>query len=192
MSGRSGFFGDWRAWEEALNGRAFERRLDSEVDRANQRIGLDAVRAIRVAIRAGVYTPNAPLTVAMKGSSKPLIDTGDLNRRITHDVERGKRAVWVGLKRNERQTSIAEKLHDGFVIDLEAHPNIRKAVFAKLRERGRMFRGSVSLASGTKRWVVPPRPFITEPLAAPEFQSSIRRHYHEAFGRALRAARGAA
>lgn len=192
MSGRSGMFGDWKAWEEVLSARGFTQRLDTEVDRANQRIGLDAVAAIRRSIRSGDYEPNSALTVAIKGSSKPLVDTGDLNRRITHDVEKGRRAVWVGLKRNEGKTSVAEKLHDGFVIDLEAHPGIRQAVFAKLREKGRMFRPGNQLASGSKRWVVPPRPFITGPLAGPEMQAKIRQHYHEAFGRALRNARGAA
>ncbi len=34
----------------------------------------------------GQWAPNSPTTVARKGSSKPLIDTGQLRRSITSDV----------------------------------------------------------------------------------------------------------
>lgn len=34
----------------------------------------------------GKWAPNAPITIAMKGSSKPLIDTGELRKSITSQV----------------------------------------------------------------------------------------------------------
>lgn len=34
----------------------------------------------------GKWAPNAPYTIAMKGSSKPLIDTGELRKSITSKV----------------------------------------------------------------------------------------------------------
>lgn len=43
--------------------------------------------AVKKTITAGVPPPNAPRTIALKGSSKPLIDTGQLRQSITHVVE---------------------------------------------------------------------------------------------------------
>lgn len=188
MTGQSGMYGDWKRWAEVLDGQGFEQRLTAEVARANTRLGLQGVRAIRTAMRTGDYEPNSALTIAIKGSSKPLVDTGGLFRAIAFDVQRSDRAVWVGVSRNEGDVSIAEKLHEGFIIDLEAHPEIRAAVFARLRERGNSFRPSNQSAAGATRWVVPPRPFIMGPLSGDAYQALVRQHYHDAFGRALRAA----
>ena len=35
----------------------------------------------------GEWKPNSPMTIANKGSSKPLIDNGDLRRQITYSIE---------------------------------------------------------------------------------------------------------
>lgn len=59
---------------------AFARQLDA--------VGLRVVRDVQTTIRdSGPGWPaNAPLTVATKGSSKPLIDTGRLRQSIRHAV----------------------------------------------------------------------------------------------------------
>ena len=40
----------------------------------------------RITLGAGVPPPNAPSTIKAKGSSRPLVDTGQLVRSITHAV----------------------------------------------------------------------------------------------------------
>lgn len=53
------------------------------------RIGLTAVAGMQTFIRnegEGTYPPNADSTIANKGSSVPLIDTGQLRSSITFDV----------------------------------------------------------------------------------------------------------
>lgn len=59
---------------------AFARQLEV--------IGLRVVRDVQTTIRdSGPGWPaNAPLTIALKGSSKPLIDTGRLRQSIRHAV----------------------------------------------------------------------------------------------------------
>ena len=52
---------------------------------ANQRVGAFFAQKIREAIRSGSYAALAKSTVARKGSSKPLIDTGLLIGSITYE-----------------------------------------------------------------------------------------------------------
>lgn len=53
---------------------------------ALERLGLKAVADIRAEITALQTPPNAPSTIARKGSSNPLIDTGRMRRAVTHEV----------------------------------------------------------------------------------------------------------
>lgn len=41
----------------------------------------------RDAVRSGPWVPNAPSTIAKKGSSRPLIDTGKMVNAIRYEVE---------------------------------------------------------------------------------------------------------
>lgn len=53
---------------------------------ALSRMGLDYEDKIRATIDDGNFKPLKPDTIKAKGSSKPLIDTGDLRRRVTSKV----------------------------------------------------------------------------------------------------------
>lgn len=50
------------------------------------RAGVVLVGEVQEQIRRGDYAPNAPSTVAKKGSDRPLIDTGRLIQSISHEV----------------------------------------------------------------------------------------------------------
>ena len=50
-------------------------------------LGLWAVSEVRKTIRAGIAPELAPSTIAAKGSSLALVDTGGLIASITHIVE---------------------------------------------------------------------------------------------------------
>lgn len=56
------------------------------VDQALNRIGAKHAADVQEFISAGIDPPNAAATVELKGSSKPLIDTGQLRQSITHEV----------------------------------------------------------------------------------------------------------
>ena len=56
------------------------------VSKALNLVGLAGEKDMRDAIRDGIPPPLAPATIAAKGSSKPLIDTGQLLRSISHLV----------------------------------------------------------------------------------------------------------
>jgi len=61
----------------------FEMRASLEL------LGLYVVGLVKQRIANGIAPPNRPSTIARKGSSKPLIDTGQLRNSITHKVEIG-------------------------------------------------------------------------------------------------------
>lgn len=54
---------------------------------ALERVGLYVQGQIRQRISTGIPPPNAPATVARKGSSTPLIDTGQLRASIDYEVK---------------------------------------------------------------------------------------------------------
>jgi hypothetical protein len=69
--------------------KAYEGRGD--IPKALDRLGLKMVSFMRTAIKFSSggnepYPPNAPSTIEKKGSSRPLVDTGQLLRSITHEV----------------------------------------------------------------------------------------------------------
>lgn len=57
---------------------------------AMEHTGMRMAGDVKAAIVAGIDPENAPATVAAKGSSTPLIDTGRLKESITHRVTVGK------------------------------------------------------------------------------------------------------
>lgn len=59
------------------------------VDQALALVGEKARAMIVNKINRGPFVPNAPLTIALKGSSKPLIDTGQLKQSVSYEIVRG-------------------------------------------------------------------------------------------------------
>lgn len=70
----------------------FQAGLSSTVDgkgagaRLATRLGVEARNDIIESIQSGQWTPNAPSTIESKGSSKPLVDTGEMQRALTFKV----------------------------------------------------------------------------------------------------------
>lgn len=48
--------------------------------------GVEMVDGVKKSINGGNWTPNSPVTVALKGSSKPLIDTGVMLNSVTFAI----------------------------------------------------------------------------------------------------------
>ena len=87
-----------RAWFDGARG-DIQERLNKEMlgvvagkrtkEQALDRVGLWAVGEIQKRIAAGIDPANADSTIARKGSSTPLIDTGQLRSSISYKVEPG-------------------------------------------------------------------------------------------------------
>jgi len=75
-----------------LLGQAANDLLDGDKQKAKQDLQLAGTAGSNAAKRwfrdpRNGWPPNAPSTIARKGSDKPLIDTGELRRSITHVEE---------------------------------------------------------------------------------------------------------
>lgn len=60
---------------------------DLSVDKYYQTLGEISVAEVRKYLRNGDFTPLSPATIKRKGSSKPLIDTGQLRNSVTYEVK---------------------------------------------------------------------------------------------------------
>lgn len=94
--------GDW------AKTKAFLGRLDKEFQKAYKtglsRVGQAAEKSLKKGMTEGTpggqkYTPNHPFTIDRKGSSKPLINQGDLRNSIKSKVVNGT-TVFVGINRS--------------------------------------------------------------------------------------------
>lgn len=59
------------------------------VDDVLKTLGERARNAVQMAIREGDYAPLSPRTIAAKGSSTPLIDTGRMVNSVTFEIRKG-------------------------------------------------------------------------------------------------------
>lgn len=126
-------FGDWDEFAKQLDPRRFRAQLKKEIGQANAYIGSVFVAEARKAIQGAAYAPNSPMTEAFKGSSKPLVNDGDLIGSLTwaHD-EADRLAVWVGVNRMGNHVNIAKILHDGAT--LKVTKKMLAALFARMNE----------------------------------------------------------
>jgi hypothetical protein len=80
-----------RAFRDMLEAAIAHGEVDPKKAKGLERLGLQVTGDIKRAISGGIPPPNAPATIARKGSDTPLIDTDRLRQSISHEVRRGKR-----------------------------------------------------------------------------------------------------
>jgi hypothetical protein len=192
--------GDWRALMRALDPARVKAAIHKEVAKANARIGLKGRALVVKSIRARDYAPNSPITIAIKGSSAPLVDKGDLIQSITYSVPEWYRLRIGVLKQTPAQLNIARILHEGAVIDVRKHPKVRAAVMAQVAKKlGEKRRGAskkvtteaaAQLATSRSRpaghlWIIPGRPFLRRPLTSPAMKRIAREEWRIAVRKAL-------
>lgn len=51
------------------------------------KFGIQMVGDIQKEMASGSFAPNSPVTIARKGSSRPLINTGEMRQKVTYKVE---------------------------------------------------------------------------------------------------------
>lgn len=198
-----------REWDDilkTLEPSVFRARLLRASAIAGGRVGYLVQAKIRQGIQSGRYADNSPITVILKGSSRPLVDKGDLFQSITYD-QPDPWSVRVGIMRRkvgDDAINLAAVLHDGATIDVGKHPRVRRKVFAMVsralsaerlaalvpRSRRAVSNAAGGLGGGGSRrdvWIIPPRPFITDVLTEASMRHAVEEHY----GAAVRAAFGA-
>lgn len=86
---RSTFDEREKDWAKFMEGRLRKvLNLEMTVEQMYEQVGAKAASDIQKTIRTLSDPPNAESTIEKKGSSNPLIDTGDMRRRVTWKVVR--------------------------------------------------------------------------------------------------------
>ena len=160
------------AWTDATDATAFGKRLARNVRRATKLNALAAVKEMRATIQNGGFKANAPLTVALKGSSKPLVAGGDMFQSITTE-QLNDDDIFVGVLRSEDGFDIVDIVHNGAVIPVTPAMRWMFMLLAKASD-GKMdpsklegraaelfsqFQGWKPLAESTTTIIIPERPF---------------------------------
>lgn len=169
----------WKEFEMAIKGPKFEKALQKHVGRATTKSAQMLQKEVRKTIKQADFTKNAMLTVAIKRSSKPLVDRGDLWQAVKAVTESWKRAT-VGIKYMHNQYDIAKLLHDGGTVPVTE--KMRTMFFylwlASMSEQGlrtgpapvlsgraaelfERFQDWKPLRPSTRAIRIPARPFIT-------------------------------
>lgn len=194
---------DMRQWEKLAklaDPVKLKRGLRRHVRLANQRVAQEAIGTIRQYIKAGKYEKNAPLTVEIKGSEKPLVDRGFTLFQAISKKEINWRLIFVGILKTDRFYNIGAALHEGTTIKVT--PRMR-AMFdalwrasvgmldpSALRGRARRLwerkKHWLPLKSGTTAIILPRRPFIDKPLRDRGLRLRARKHWEHAYWQALK------
>lgn len=176
--------------ERLLNRRGFNTRLQREVTKATKLNAIDVENETRKTIKGGKLAANRPMTVAIKGSSKPLIGADSvLFGSITHKIKMRGFAADVGVLRARKVDdtdirNIAFILHEGATMPVT--DKMRK-LFASREREG--ISGWRALKHDTTELIIKPRPFLRVSFRRRALQQRIRRRWREASGRALRGGR---
>lgn len=195
----------WRSLSAALKPGAFTKKLKREVGKATAMNGMLVAREMRTAIKGGVDPANAPLTIDIKGSTKPLVDKADLWKAIA-----GKKLDWrtafAGLLRGRRGVdgnaiNIGEKLHEGFT--MRVTPAMRglfqalaqasrsgdpKHLTGRAQELWARTKGKVAWAAlkpETVAIVVKGRPWITRTLDRAGLKAKLKKNWEDAVQRTI-------
>lgn len=78
-------------------------------------------------IRSNMPPPNAPLTIALKGSSSTLIDTGEMMNAVTSEKKSGTE-IWVGVFGSENAKKALINEFGAPAAAIPSRPFIRNAI----------------------------------------------------------------
>jgi hypothetical protein len=195
----------WKKMEKALATGKNRKVYERHVRRATMLNGKIAEAMIRDEIKSGAFDKNAPLTSALKNSSKPLVgDTAQLYQAITSkalDAE----SVFVGVLRTNSFYNVVKTIHNGQIISVT--PAMRGLFFmlwlvstgqmapSDLSKRGQELYGQMStgwlpLKDSTKSIAIPPRPFIEQVVASDALRKKTENNWRQALAAAFKEVSG--
>jgi len=174
----------FEAFSKAIDPVLFKKRLSEEIRAANMRLSVLGVDVLRRAIHSAQSwaKPNSPVTIALKGSSKPLFDHGDLWGNTSSKLLDAFQFV-VGTNRvdDSGKVNVAAVLHNGATIKVT--PKMR-AYFRYLHVKtdGKV----MPLSKDTRTIVIPARPYMKRAfLDDPSFVTLCMNQWAKASIRAM-------
>jgi len=161
----SNLTGDWNKLANMLN----PSRLKNSLRKCAAKAGNYGASEVKKGIRGGApggqsFAPLSPVTIINKGSSKPLIDHGDLIGSVTYEVFNDNSSVFIGVKKG-KEVNIAAVHEYGCTI------GVTSKMRAYLHYHG------IHLKKTTAYIHIPARPFLSPVFQSVEFQKMISKIY---------------
>lgn len=155
--------GDWSRAKRVVNRTNLAKAIKKTMGQSLQRAALLTQTIIKKGIVAGRGAPNKPLTIALKGSSSQLIDSGSLLRNInikTINVF----AVFVGVltgakgKKGKSVINYAKIMETGAVVPITRR--MKKWLIYTLKKKKKLNALGKKTGGSKGMIVIPPRPFL--------------------------------
>ncbi len=102
----------WDTLTAALDPRHVNAAIKKHMRKATRLNGKILEAAVRNSIKGAEFTPNAPLTIMIKHSSKPLVDQGELFKAVSSVIV-DDLTCFVGITKNSEKYGLAVAIHDG-------------------------------------------------------------------------------
>lgn len=167
----------------------FESRLHKHIGKATRKNALVAEGEIKRDIRAGKYTPNAEVTTILKGSSRPLVDTGELFKSVVGKLESWDVALIGVLKNKITKRDSDNKPKDILSIAYVLHFGAKIRVTDKMRRYfyalAKKHPGVIPLSIRKRFIIIPPRPFLKAAIK-PEMLVKYRENWLEALDKVFK------
>lgn len=191
--------GPWKRIEYILDPVYFSKEVEKNLAIATALNAKKVEAWMRGVIKKGGFAENEKLTIAIKGSSKPLVDRGDLFKAITSLII-SKDLAFVGvLKKDEKNYNIAKSLHkeQRYKVD----PKMRSlfyllwlasiGVVTSLEGRAKELwdrkpGGWKPLDRSTTEIYVPARPFVDKTFDDPELHSICINNWRKAVAKTFK------
>lgn len=194
---------NWAAFAKALDSKRWAKLAQGNVNRANGRIAF-RIRAIsRRLIQTKAFDQNAALTVAVKGSSTPLVDTGQGLWGALTIVQPTWDKAFVGVLKSDGKYSIAKALHDGTKIKVTERMRAMfyylwlKSMGRNVELTGRALElwerrstGWKPLKRDTQAISIPERPYILSAFQDPKLRAYAQRQWRDAVNKTCKEAMG--
>lgn len=191
----------WKKWERAVGKKVFRSKLRKHLKQAtffNQKI---AEASIRKEIKRGSFEANSPLTIMIKGSSKPLVDKGTGLFQAITSKRVDDLTAFAGVLRTSEKYNIALGLHEGMTIRVT--PAMRGMFFMLWKaSEGEIGAGELTgraaelwdrapggwkpLRSTTTQIIIPARPFIRQAFDNAELRRRAKRNWENAVQKTIK------
>jgi len=198
----------WEVYEKALSHPRFMKFLKPEIKKSLDVAGFAMRKTMRSHITGKVGVKNAALTIAIKGSTTPLADYGDLFAAQTHRLSSDGMECFIGVlatakaRDGKSLVNIGEGLHEGMRIEVTAKMR-RMFWYLSLASEGHIDPGELTgrakvlferyqhwkpLRRTTTHIVIPSRPWIRLSFADETFRAKFQVEMQNAVKRALKKA----
>ena len=171
----SGLTGDWKKISSILD----PAKLKKSIRQCAAKVGNYGASEVKKGIVSGspggqTFAPLSPFTIAQKGSSKPLINHGDLLGSVNYQVFNDNDSVFIGVKKGVKRSDGEDAVQIAAVHEFGCTIAVTPKMRAYLHYQG------IHLKAETTHIHIPARPFLRPILLSSDFQNMVSQIYASA------------